>query len=266
LSFRILFASLVLVGCAHNRLSPGDLDRVDRPAFIARVEYEAGPKANVFRADGSYQEKLKRLDPAEADRRLMKKLIAGMSRFEVSERLRSVAFNLLPSEQPWKARIDPAAVASVLQSFLVEEVPANPPDYELLRPLGADSVVEFVIQDYGMRSSNGRAGVYLHGYGRMFLLDGGEIWRRTFHFDQVEAKAEHLDPFRVGKNPELYRQALADQLDAIAAVLAQDLNPPGRTPRQADPAGDDLPTPEKPRGAEGSRKPPDEELPDPDPI
>lgn len=271
---RFLLVLLTLVtGCASQRLSGSSLDRVERPAFISRIEDGAGPKSLVFREDGAYGDKLKKLEPREADRRLQVKLMNAVTRFEISERLRVNTLGLLPKERPWTATLDPARVATVLESFLVEEVPANEPDYELLRPLGADTVVEFVIQDYGMRSEDGRAGAYLEGYGRMFTMDGrSEVWRRPFRVDQVEAGAEHLDPFKVGKNPELFRQAITVMLDELSQRFAKDLNPEDRRGGATQPEAS-ASTELTPDGTSGVREPgkpaepelPPGELPDPDP-
>jgi hypothetical protein len=219
-------AALSICGCAHRQLASGDLNRVQRPAFVSWIADGAGPKAGVFREDSAYEGKLKRLDAKEADRRLQAKLAKGMSRFETSDRLRAVALANLPRERPWINTVDPASVASALESFLVEEVPANPPDYELLKPLGADSVVEFVIEDYGMRSSGGRARAYVSGYGRMFLLGSSELWHESFRTESAEAPG--LDPFQVGQEPELFRAELAKLLDSVALQFARDLNPEGR--------------------------------------
>ncbi|MGQ0504014.1 MAG: hypothetical protein ACT4TC_01715 [Myxococcaceae bacterium] len=256
------------VGCAHSPLSGGDLDRVNRPAFISRIEEGGGPKSWVFRDDSSYEKKLGRLDRKEADRRLAVKLSKGMSRFEVAERLRATVVSLLPRERPWTNPVAPVDVARELQSFLVEEVPANPPDYELLKPLGADSVVEFVVEDYGMRSDGGRAGAYISGYGRMFKIDGGQLWFRRFRSDGVEAKVTHVDPFRVAKEPERYREVLGQLIDAIAAQFAKDLTPGDR--RGGPSGGSELPAPDDTNKA-GQERPapatpaaPVEDLPSPE--
>jgi hypothetical protein len=271
------FLALALAaGCASQRLAGADLDRVRRPAFISRIEEGAGPKSLVFREDSAYGDKLKKLEPVEADRRLTVKLQQAVTRFEISERLRVNTLTQLPSEHPWTRVVDPARVASVLESFLVEEVPANAPDYDLITPLGADTVVEFVVQEYGMRSQDGRAGAYVRGYGRMFTLDGrSEVWRRPFEVDQVAAGAEHLDPFKVGKNPDLFRQALTTMLDEVAQVFVKDLTP---RDRRGGPPLPDMPTTAAPDSVPGaasqpppeSSKPPEKELPegelpDPDP-
>ncbi|MBJ6762187.1 hypothetical protein JGU66_15545 [Myxococcaceae bacterium JPH2] len=220
---------LLISGCATQRLAGADLDSVQRPAFISRIEDGAGPRSVVFRDDDSYGGKLKKLEPKEADRRLVVKLQKAVTRFEISERLRVNTLTQLPREAPWTQTVDPAQVASSLESFLVEEVPANAPDYELLSPLGADTIVEFVIQDYGMRSKGGRAGAFVEGYGRMFSLSGrSEVWRRPFHVDQVVAGAPHLDPFKVGKEPELFRIAVTAMLDEVAATFVKDLTPKDR--------------------------------------
>ena len=267
----LLILMALVSGCASQRLSGASLERVARPAFISRIEDGAGPKSLVFREDSAYGGKLKKLEPKEADRRLQVKLANAVTRFEISERLRVNTFTQLPRERPWTATLDPARVASVLESFLVEEVPANAPDYDLLAPLGADTVVEFVIQDFGMRSEDGRAGAYLVGYGRMFTLDGRrELWRRPFRVDQVESGAEHLDPFKVGKTPELFRLAMTSMLDEVAARFVEDLTPAERgrgTPPPgtlADTAPDGITRVREP-GRPVEPEPPPGELPDPDP-
>jgi hypothetical protein len=274
---RCLLLPLVLAlasGCASQRLAGADLDRVRRPAFISRIEEGAGPKSHVFREDSAYGGKLKKLEPVEADRRLTVKLQQAVTRFEISERIRVNTLTQLPREYPWTRVVDPARVASVLESFLVEEVPANAPDYDLVTPLGADTIVEFVVQEYGMRSQDGRAGAYVRGYGRMFTLDGrSEVWRRPFEVDQVSAKAEHLDPFKVGKNPDLFRQALTKMLDEVAEVFVKDLTPKDR---RGGPPLPDMPTTAAPDSVPGVAdqpsppQPPEQdlpagELPDPDP-
>lgn len=237
---RVLVLLVVATGCAHKPLSGAALDRVVRPAFISRIEDQAGPKSYVFRGDGSYGDKLKKLSAKEADRRLSVKLTSGsedvegnktptINRFQVADTLRSHTLSKLPRELPWTNTARPGDVAAALQSFLVEEVPANAPDYDLLRPLGVDAVVEFVVEEYGMRSEDGRAGCYVVGYGRMFMLDGGgNIWYRSFRADQVESKQPHVDPFKVAKDTSIFRSEMTTLLKAVAEVFARDLNPPDR--------------------------------------
>ncbi len=272
--FLVLMA--FLSGCATMRLSGAELDRVMQPAFISRIEDGAGPKSLVFREDGTYRDKLKKLEPKEADRRLQAKLSKAVTRFEISERLRVNTINQLPKERPWTNIIDPARVASALESFLVEEVPANAPDYDLLVPLGADAVVEFVIEDYGMRSEKGHAGAYVKGYGRMFRLAGRSmLWRRPFEADQIEQGAPHVDPFKVGKDPELFRQAITSLLDGVAEQFAQDLAPKDRRGGPPLPEGAEQAAPDSTNrtGRENQQPPPKPEselpageLPDPDPT
>ena len=262
--------AFVLVGCSTHRLSGSDLDQVRRPAFLSRIELTAGPHSQVFRDDGTYQGKLKTLAPKEADRRLEAKLASSMTRFELSERLRVTTFRQLPRESPWVNTVDPTQVASVLESFLVEEVPALKPDYSLLKTLRADAVVEFVVQDYGMRSTKGRAGAYLRGYARMFKLDGGsEIWRQPFDLDAVEGGVEHLDPFKVGKDPSLFRERMTDLVDVLASRFAEELSPqrkggvtplPDSGPETDTPPARERPVPVKPKPPEL----PPGELPDPE--
>ncbi|NRD58450.1 MULTISPECIES: hypothetical protein [Corallococcus] len=269
----VLFAAVLVAftaGCASKRLSGADLDRVQRPAFISRIEDGAGPKSKVFQEDSAYSDKLKKLEPKEADRRLTVKLQQAVTRFELSERLRVTTLSRLPEETPWTNAVDPARVASALESFLVEEVPANAPDYDLMAPLGADTIVEFVIQDYGMRSDDGHAGAYLKGYGRMFRVDGRwELWHRRFDMDAVEQGAPHLDPFKVGKDPELFRLAMTALLDKVADMFVKDLTPANR--KGAAPSGSTAPdtVPSAVTPAAAAPTPPEHqlppgELPDPD--
>ena len=230
----LVVAALVLSGCASQNLKARDLDSVSRPAFISRFEDDAGPHSRVFSEDATYTDKLKKLAPTEADRRLAAKLEKAVTRFEVSERLRVATVRQLPAERPWTTAVDPAQVASVLEIFLVQ--PSGPPDYDLLKPLGADSVVEFVIQDYGMRSEKGRAGAFLKGYARMFWLKGrAEIWHHNFKVDQVAEGAEHLDPFKVGKDPAIFRTQLTDMLEPLAEQFAKELSPKDRNPNAPRP-------------------------------
>ncbi|QRN92962.1 hypothetical protein JRI60_27535 [Archangium violaceum] len=269
----LVFLALLTAGCASQRLAGADLDRVKRPAFISRIEIEAGPRSLVFQEDDAYKQKLKKLEPKEADRRLQAKLAAAVTRFEVSERLRVNTFRQLPlEERPWMNTVDPARVATVLESFLVEEVPANAPDYDLLSRLGVDTVVEFVIQEYGMRSEKGRAGPYIQGYARMFKLEGrAEFWRRPFRVDRVAEGAEPLDPFKVGKEPTLFRQQITEMLDVLAGQFAEELSPKDRKggaplvegdgPDSVHTTGREPPPPTKPPEPELAPG----ELPDPDP-
>lgn len=213
--------------CAHRQLSRSDLDRVGAPAFIARSLQGAGPRSLVFSQDSSYAPRLQKLDVAEADRRFQRRLIKGMGRFEVAERLRAITFSLLPREAPWTDAVDPAKVAEIYQTYLLEEEGGKPPDYSRVREIGADAVVEIVIEEYGMRSSGGRAGGYLSGYGRMFTLDGQELWRRSFKVDPMGSGQPALDPLAVAKDPNLWRNTMQSMLDAVASQFAKDLAPAG---------------------------------------
>ncbi len=257
------------VGCARTQLRPSDLERFSRPAFVSRIEENAGPVTEVFRSDTTYKPKLDRekIAVAEADRRLKLKLEKGVSRYEISERMRATTFARLPKTSPWTNTVDQAQVASALQTYLVQEVPADVPDYNLLRPLGADAVLEFVVERYGVRSNQGKAGLFVEGYGRLFLLDGGKLWHRAFKIDQVDAKAATLDPFRAAKDPTLFRDQMALLVDSVAAQFAKDLSPARDEPvptmeRPAPelPGGDVAPVPAE----RGTRPAPSDELPEPE--
>jgi hypothetical protein len=246
---------LAAAGCAHKPLSAQALDDTKLVAFISRIEDEAGPKSNVFRNDGSYRDRLKRLDDKEGDRRLGNALTVGsyekaknsnelelthhtISRFEIADSLRSNTLADLPKQAPWNDVVHPVEVARVLESFLVHEVPANAPDYERLAALGADTVVEIVIEEYGMRSEGGKAGTYMVGFARMFRINGPELYKRRFYSDDLKAGLEPLDPFAVRKNTELFGARIKQTVLAISEQVAKDLTPAER--REA-PAKSDKP-------------------------
>ncbi|MEW6431779.1 MAG: hypothetical protein AB1730_09730 [Myxococcota bacterium] len=259
-------AALVASACAHKPLAGADLDRVRQVAFLARIAEDAGPKSTVFRDDSSYRPKLapRRIDDAEADRRLALVLAQGnkpdakrnikatrtMSRFEVADTLRAETLGRLPDEAPWRGVIDPVLVARSLESFLVQEVPANAPDYERLRQHEVDTIVEIVVEDFGMRSEDGKAGVYLRGFARMFRLDGGELYHRFFFSDDLKAGLEPLDPFKVARDASIYTGRLKQILLGVADQIAKDLNPPERRPPTPGAMPDDGPpkrfTPDQP--------------------
>ncbi|MBL9037502.1 MAG: hypothetical protein JNG84_03200 [Archangium sp.] len=249
-------ACLTFVACAHSPLPGAALTRVSRPAFIARIVEKAGPYSTVFRDDDSYKAALKRLSPDEADRRLAEKLTHGVrdpktgqrviptiTRFEIADALRTETMAKLPRGAPWNATLSPVEVAGALESYLVDEVPANAPDYGLLKSHGADAVVEFVIEEYGMRSEDGRAGIALKGYARLFFIDADEVYVRRFFSDEVRAELPHLDPFAVAKNPVLFRDRMRAMVSVIAEQLAADLTPDDApTASPAKPARDAAPT------------------------
>lgn len=258
----LLVAVAALASCAHQTLAGGDLDRVQRPAFLSWIENGAGPRSEVFQKDESYQPRLKKLEAPEADKRLAAKLEKGVNRFEIHDRLRAGTLLRLPKEEPWTNVVEASKVASLYGSFLVEEVPAPRPDPQELKQLGVDAVVEFVIHAYGMRSAKGKAGVFVEGEARMFLINGGDIWRMPFKVDQVAQKTASLDPFEVAKNPGvLFRDQLNALLDQVSEQAAKELQPlrhsrPAKGAEQAPPPPGELETPPPPPPASDQRPPP----------
>lgn len=244
---RLFVLALLSAGCSHIAISASELDRVNRPAFVARFESDdAGPHAHVFRDDSKWMDELRKkgakMSASEADEKLTEHLAKGrtehykngqsefkatITRFEVADGIRATTLAMLPREQPWTSTVPPGAVSRTLESLLTEEVPIKAPDFELLRPLGVDAVVEIVVEDYGMRSDNGNAGCYLTGYGRMFMLDGGgNLWYRSFRADEVASGQEPLDPFAVNKDPRVFREHMSALAKAVAEQFAADLQPP----------------------------------------
>lgn len=238
---------LALAGCAHSPLSARALEETKIVAFVARIADDAGPRSNVFRDDPAYRDRLKRLDEKEGDRRLSNALAVGsfnrrknkdgkeygepellvhtISRFELADSLRSTVLSQLDETHPWDAMVHPVDVARVLESFLVQEVPANAPDYERLASLGADTVVEIVVEEYGLRSTGGRAGAYLIGHARLFRIHGGELYRRNFYSDDLSAGLEPLDPFEVRRNVQLFVDRMRQIVAGVSVQIAKDLTP-----------------------------------------
>jgi len=224
----LLLAVLAAAGCSHTQLSGADLDGVKRPAYVARVAEGAGPKA-----DGVHT-----AEPAPSEAQLVTSMNAAVGKFEMSERLRSQLASALRGEKPWSNAVPAAQVASALELFLVERVPAVPPDYSRLKPLGADAVVELVIEDYGLRGGSDGAQSYVRGYGRMFLLsDGSELWRAPFERTGDAAGLRVLDPSAVAAEGAPYAAQMRTLLDGAAKGLAGELTPPGRVGGAPTPAG-----------------------------
>lgn len=262
-AFAIGVAGLWLTGCAHLPLSEENLGAVRRVAFVTRIAGDSGPRSTVFVDDSSYRPTLdpRHIDDSEADRRLTVVLRDGtkadarrgvkeersLSRYEIAELLREQTLTRLPSHAPWTKALDPSQVARAFESYLVQEVPANPPDYRRLEPYGVDTIVEIVVESYGMRSEGGKAGVFLFGFARLFQLGGKELYLRRFVSDDLRAGLAHMDPFQVARNVSLFTDRLRGTLIAVARQVALDLSPEVKTPapgqEEAPPAP--LPPPEE---------------------
>ncbi len=221
-----LVAVMVLSACAHAPLSNQDLESFSKPAFIVHVDKGAGPRSTVFRDDAkSYGDRAKALD----DKGLATRLEKGsdgersMNRYQLADSLRAQVLSELPKARPWKNSAPPTQVAAALESFLVEEVRASGPDVSRLAPLGVDAVVEIVIEDYGLRSEGGKAGVFLYGNARLYRLSGATLYRRAFFSDEVKAGLAVLDPFEVEAHPAKFTGQLKGVLEAVAHQLALDL-------------------------------------------
>jgi len=240
-TLRLAVASVLilgLAGCAHSSLEGSDLDKVQHPAFVSRVADEAGPRVNVYRSDSTQAAKLGATSPADADKKLEESLKPALSRFEAAERLRSHVQAAIQTEKPWSQAVPPSQVASALETFLVQEVPGSPPDYGRLKPLGADSVVEFVIEEYGVRTEKGVPQTWVRGTGRMFRLgDGGELWRSGFSGTSTEAGLQPLDPAALSSNPRPFHEQMVAVLDSVSVRLARQLSPTNRAGGGPTPPG-----------------------------
>jgi hypothetical protein len=219
----LCLGALATLGCSHAQLSGADLDRVQRPAYVGRVAEGAGPRAHG-------------VGPDESEAQLLAAMNASIGKFEVSERLRSQVSVALKGDKPWSNAVPASQVASVLETFLVERVPAVPPDFDRLKPTGADAVVELVVEEYGLRPQAGVGNTYVQGYARLFLLgSGSELWRAGFQRTASAQGLPALDAASVLANAGPYGDQLRALLDSAATELADALTPPGR--RGGRPAG-----------------------------
>jgi hypothetical protein len=212
-------------------LDVSSFNAIRTPAIIGRLSARAA-SSDVFRSDSTYGAKLGKRTAAEADKRLADRLTRGsseggptMNRFELTDTLRAQARGFMPRGSPWDDTINPVDAARVLESFLIEDAAAGKPDYTLLKQFDADAVLEITIEEYGMRSANGTAGVFVTGNARLVRLDGGLLYQRRFFSDEVKAGFEALDPFEVEKKPSLFRERLKRVLTAVAEQIALDVTP-----------------------------------------
>lgn len=227
-----------LAACGHVPLSASELHTVARPAFVARIELDAGPRSTVFRDLSSQASRLQGLAPAEGDRRLAAKLAQGATPFEVAERLRIGVVRRLPETTPWTYAVPASEVSGVLQSLLVEEQPQRRPDVRQLERLGADTLIELVVERYGMQGEGGAPGIYVSGRARMTRLNSGATYyARSFSYRMPSSAELPLDPLVIAREPRRFGEALSRLLDQAAAQIAQDLQPGGHSGRDAQRAG-----------------------------
>lgn len=220
----LCLGALATLGCSHAQLSGAELDRVQRPAYVGRVAEGAGPQA---RGAG----------PEQSEAQLVSAMNAAIGKFEVSERLRSQLSVALKDEKPWSNAVPASRVASVLETFLVERVPAVPPDFDRLKSTGADAVVELVVESYGLQPVGSTAQAYVRGYARMFLLgNGSELWRGTFLRTATAQGLSTLDAAGVLENAAPYGDQVRALLDGAALQLAAELTPPDRRAGRQTPA------------------------------
>ncbi len=210
LALSLTLLALTAAGCAHSPLTADEVQRVQRPAFVSRVWGE--PEVRVSGLD------------RETRSAVESSLRGRVGRFEVAERLRAFTVARLPQRRPWSAAVPPAQVAGLLQSFLVEEAGRRKPDYGPLAEAGADSVVELVIESYGLHGAAAKSGVFLEGHARLQTLSGGQLYRRNFRADGLASNLPTLDARALAQNPDAFRTQLNRLLEGVAAQLAEDLS------------------------------------------
>lgn len=227
-------ALVVAASCAHMPVDKGGLDALKRPAIVARL-VDPVPKADVFQKDGSLFAKVGGKSPKAADDELARVLLKGdprngltINRYEIVDAVASKTRHYLHKQHPWSQALTAVEVARVLETFLVEDRAQGKPNYQRLRDAGADSVLEILLEEYGMRAANGRVGVYVLGTAKLMTLDGAVLYARSFVSDETGTTAvEGTDPADVLARPPLFREHLQVVLTAISETVADDLTPGG---------------------------------------
>ncbi|MCL2012631.1 MAG: hypothetical protein FWG75_07600 [Cystobacterineae bacterium] len=220
-----LFSAVALLGasCAHKSLDAAALESIQKPAFVGRISKNAGPKATVFTDDNTFREGLKRLEPAEGNRRMAARMLRGLPHYELSDGLRARTMLRLEQVAPFKDAAEPSKVARSLGIFLMQDEADVEPDYKRLLAMDVDSIVEMVIEEYGIRSAQGKVRFWVRGYGRMFRLKNGSLlWKRSFHAEEEESSLPVVDPFVLAREPSLYRNRIHWVLDTVAQKLSED--------------------------------------------
>lgn len=210
------------------------LDGISKPAIVARL-VDPVPKANVFQADGSLLAKGGAKSAKAADEELAKVLHKGdprngmtINRYEIVDAVASKTRHYLQKQQPWTQALPSVEVARVLETFLVEDRAQGKPNYDRLKAVGVDAVLEILLEEYGMRADKGRVGVYVIGTARLLRLDGAVLYTRAFVSDETGTDAvEGTDPNDVLARPPLFREHLQVMLTAIAETVADDVTPGG---------------------------------------
>ncbi|MCL2179030.1 MAG: hypothetical protein FWC28_02950 [Proteobacteria bacterium] len=248
----VVAVALLGMGCAHKSLDVATLSTIQKPAFVGRILKDAGPKATVFTDDNSFREGLKKLEPAEGNRRMAARMLKGLPHYELSDGLRARTMLRLGTTTPFQNAADPSQVARTLGIFLTQDEADSEPNYQALSQLNVDSIIEFVIEEYGIRSAQGKLRFWVSGHGRMFRLQGGgTLWKRSFYAEEEASTLPTIDPFVMAKDSSLYRNRIHWVLDTVAQKFAEDLSPGKRmvvaAPAQEAPAPVVLPPANAPK-------------------
>ncbi len=198
--------AVLLGGCAHKSLHPGDLQKVDRPAV-------------VLRALSDPELLLAERDAAQAPR-----LRGRLNAFQMNERLRSAIIAHLPSAEPWSSIMPGVEVATVLDLLLVQDR-AESPRYELLRDKGSNAVLEVTVKRSGLRYNpkTDKTGFFLEGSARLFFIGGGTLWKAPLALDSTRIpEFPGLEPSELSHDG--YFDALNDFLFRLTEAMGTELS------------------------------------------
>jgi len=212
----------VVTGCSgHRRLDVDKLQRLQRIAIVARVS-SAGPRVDVATVEPREGRAFPTSSPEQADKALAAALERQVKAFELRERLRVAMQGNLPASRPWTNVMPAVEVATALDALLVEDR-SGELDYAALKQYGGDAVLELAVHEYGLRHRNGKTTLYVKGQGRLFTLEGSELWRFPFSPDDEQFQPE-VEVDVVALRDGGYRDALVELFDRIAEKLGADLS------------------------------------------
>jgi hypothetical protein len=217
------FLGLILsVSACHGRVStsPAELQKYRNIAVIARID--GAPSSEVGTGDGA----------------LAKTLTTSMTRFVVGRRFEGGVTAQLPTGLFQIA--NPTRVAEELELLLVEKGDSDL-DYEKLRKLNVDAVLEIHVNSYGLRRGAQRqVGGFSRGYAQMVTLSGSTVWRLPFDLDESANGSASVDEAMLAKDVHYAWQQTVDRLAyAVGSLIARDLGA-----RQERSAPRDAPAPD----------------------
>lgn len=230
----------LLMACParHIEASAGDLRKIRTIAILART---ADPESNLAAVDPAGAAGFVRgAEGRAADKEIQGKLQRSMTRFVVARRFEGGVTQGLPKGLFQLA--SPTRVGEALELLLVDQKDSDP-DYEKLRPLKVDAVLEVRVKELGLAkvSAQNPPGGYARGVARLVTLDGSTVWQLPFDVDESRDRGGDVDVKAFAADFDSMWRLTVDRL---ASTLGEQVGRAlgGRTSRPA-PSGAPAPTP-----------------------